>query len=72
MGDGSDYACPRPSDVIIDLARTVDEANPDEHAMREYTDDQAIHVGYAIGTPETQWLQWSSISRCCYATNCRR
>jgi S-adenosylmethionine synthetase len=24
--------------------------------MREYTDDQAIHIGYAIGTPETRWL----------------
>ncbi len=56
VGDGSDFACPRPSDVIIDLACTVDEADPEEQAMREYTDDQAIHIGYAIGTPETRWL----------------
>ena len=56
VGNGTDYACPRPADVIIDLACTIDESDPDERAMREYTDDQAIHVGYAIGTPETNWL----------------
>ncbi len=56
VGDGTDYACPRPADVIVQLACTIDEADPEERAMREYTDDQAITIGYAIGTPETHWL----------------
>jgi S-adenosylmethionine synthetase len=56
VGDGTDYQCPRPGQVEVQLACTIDEADPDERAMREYTDDQAIHIGYAIGTPETQWL----------------
>ena len=56
VGDGTDFACPRPADVIVDLACTIDESDTDERAMREFTDDQAIHVGYAIGTPETNWL----------------
>ena len=56
VGDGSDYACPRPADVAVDLACTVDEADTDERALRELTDDQAIHIGYAVGTPETRWL----------------
>ena len=56
VGDGTDYACPRAADVTVQLACTIDEADPDEHAIREYTDDQAIHIGYAIGTPETRWL----------------
>lgn len=56
VGNGTDYACPRGADVHVQLACTIDEADPDEQAMREYTDDQAIHIGYAIGTPETHWL----------------
>lgn len=56
VGDGTDYACPHPSQVDVQLACTIDEADADEHAMREYTDDQAIHIGYAIGTPDTHWL----------------
>ena len=56
VGDGTDYACPRSADVTVQLTCTIDEADPDEHAMREYTDDQAIHIGCAIGTPETRWL----------------
>ena len=56
VGDGTDYQCPRPADVDVQLACTIDEADPEERAMREYTDDQAIHIGYAIGTPETRWL----------------
>ena len=56
VGDGSDYQCPRPADVDVQLACTIDESDPEERAMREYTDDQAIHIGYAIGTPETRWL----------------
>jgi S-adenosylmethionine synthetase len=56
VGDGSDYQCPRGSDVDLDLACTIDASDPAERAQREHTDDQAIHVGYAIGTPETRWL----------------
>jgi S-adenosylmethionine synthetase len=56
VGDGTDYQCPQPSQVDVQLSCTISEADPDERAMREYTDDQAIHIGYAIGTPETRWL----------------
>ena len=56
VGDGSDYQCPHPSRVEVDLACVIDVSDPDERAMREFCDDQAIHVGYAIGTPETHWL----------------
>ncbi len=56
VGHGTDYACPHPSQVDVQLACTIDEADVDEHAMREYTDDQAIHIGYAIDTPDTHWL----------------
>ena len=56
VGDGTDYQCPHPSRVEVDLACVIDVSDPDERAMREFCDDQAIHVGYAIGTPETHWL----------------
>ncbi len=56
VGDGSDYQCPHPSRVEVDLACVIDVSDPDERAMREFCDDQATHVGYAIGTPETDWL----------------
>ena len=56
VGDGTDYQCPHPAQVDVQLACTIDESDPEERAMREYTDDQAIHIGYAIGTPETRWL----------------
>lgn len=56
VGDGADFACPRPADVEVDLACTIDEADPAERDLRELTDDQAIHIGYAVGTPETRWL----------------
>lgn len=56
VGDGTDFQCPRGGDVVVDLACTIDEADPGERSEREYTDDQAIHVGYAVGTPETRWL----------------
>ena len=56
VGDGQDYQCPHFSKVEVDLACVVEVADPDEQAVREYCDDQAIHVGYAIGTPETEWL----------------
>jgi hypothetical protein len=44
------------AEVDVQLACTIDESDPDERAMREYSDDQAFHIGYAIGTPETRWL----------------
>jgi hypothetical protein len=44
------------AEVDVQLACTIDESDPDERAMREYTDDQAFHIGYAIGTPATRWL----------------
>jgi S-adenosylmethionine synthetase len=57
VGDGMDYQCPHPDHVRVDLsALVVDVAHPDEQADREQCDDQAIHVGYAVGTPETRWL----------------
>jgi len=56
VGDGRDYQCPRPVNVHVDLTCVLDVADADEQAMREYTDDQAIHVGYAVGNPETRWL----------------
>jgi len=56
VGDGTDYQCPHPSKVEVDLACVIDVSDPAERAVREQCDDQAIHVGYAIGTPETDWL----------------
>ena len=56
VGDGVDYQCPHPSKVEVDLTCVIDVADPQEQAVRELSDDQAIHVGYAIGTPETDWL----------------
>jgi S-adenosylmethionine synthetase len=53
---GDDYQCPPGADVDLQLACTIDAADPAESAEREHTDDQAIHVGYAVGTPETRWL----------------
>jgi S-adenosylmethionine synthetase len=48
VGDGSDYQCPRGDDVELQLRAIIDEADPVERAEREYADDQAIHVGYAV------------------------
>jgi S-adenosylmethionine synthetase len=56
VGDGADYACPRPADVDLHWHCTLDVADADEQSVRELADDQAIHVGYAVGTPETRWL----------------
>jgi len=57
VGAGTDYQCPNPTRLHVDLAALmVDEADTDERADRERCDDQAIHVGYAVGTPETRWL----------------
>jgi S-adenosylmethionine synthetase len=56
VGDGSDYQCPRGEDVRLHLNAVFDEADPEESAEREYADDQAIHVGYAVAAPETRFL----------------
>lgn len=57
VGDGSDYQCPGADAVRIDQsALVVDVADENERGDRELCDDQAIHVGYAVGTPETRWL----------------
>jgi len=56
VGDGQDYQCPRGSEVRILTSLQLDEADPLETAEREYADDQAIHVGYAVATPETRYL----------------
>jgi len=57
VGDGSDYQCPAPDIVHVDQSALVlDVADEDERGERELCDDQAIHVGYAVGTPETRWL----------------
>jgi S-adenosylmethionine synthetase len=56
IGDGSDYQCPRGEDVELHLKAVLEEADPEEQAEREYADDQAIHVGYAVAAPETRFL----------------
>ena len=57
VGDGADYQCPDPAVLRIDQsALVVDEADEYERDDRERCDDQAIHVGYALGYPDTRWL----------------
>jgi S-adenosylmethionine synthetase len=56
VGDGSDHQCPRGVEVELQLRAIIDQADPDESGEREYADDQAIHVGYAVATPETRFL----------------
>ena len=56
VADGSNYQCPRGNDVNLQLAVVLDESDPDERAQREYTDDQAIHIGYAIAEPRCRYL----------------
>jgi S-adenosylmethionine synthetase len=56
MGGGEDRQCPRGEDVHLSLSLQLDEADPLETGEREYADDQAIHVGYAVATPETACL----------------
>jgi S-adenosylmethionine synthetase len=55
-GEGADWQCPRGDDVALSLSVQLDEADPLETAEREYADDQAIHIGYAVATPETRFL----------------
>jgi S-adenosylmethionine synthetase len=54
--DPSDYACPRGADVTLDWALPLEVTDPDERASREYTDDQALHIGYAVADPATRHL----------------
>ncbi len=56
VGNGTDYQCPRGADVKLHLTALIDEADPDERSEREYTDDQAIHIGYAIAKPACRYL----------------
>ena len=56
VGDGDDYQCPRGADVNITTSLQLDVADPLETAEREFTDDQALHIGYAVATPETRYL----------------
>ena len=51
-----DHQCPRGDDVNVILSLDLQEADPIETADREYADDQAIHIGYAVATPETRFL----------------
>lgn len=56
LGEGTDWQCPRGEDVKLSLSLQLDEADPLETAEREFADDQAIHIGYAVATPETRHL----------------
>ena len=56
VGDGENYQCPRGCDVVLTTSLQLDTADPLETAEREYTDDQAVHIGYAVATPETRHL----------------
>jgi S-adenosylmethionine synthetase len=47
---------PKGEDVDLLLRAAIDEADIDERAQREHADDQAIHIGYAVATPETRFL----------------
>jgi S-adenosylmethionine synthetase len=54
--DGSDHQCPRGADVELQLRLLMDEADTAERAERDYSDDQALHIGYAVASPETRFL----------------
>jgi S-adenosylmethionine synthetase len=54
--DPSDYACPRGDEVTIDWAVPLEVTDPDERAARVFTDDQALHIGYAVADPATRYL----------------
>jgi S-adenosylmethionine synthetase len=55
-GDGADYQCPRGADVDLQFRVLLEEADPVERAERHRTDDQALHIGYAVARPETRFL----------------
>lgn len=56
LGAGPDWQCPRGDDVNLILSLQRDEADPLETAEREYADDQAITVGYAVACEGTRHL----------------
>ncbi len=56
LGAGADWQCPRGDDVNLILSLQRDEADPLETAEREYADDQAITVGYAVACEGTRHL----------------
>jgi len=56
LGGGPDWQCPRGDDVHLILSLQRDEADPLETAEREYADDQAITVGYAVACEGTRHL----------------
>lgn len=56
VDDGKDFQCPRGRDVVLTTSLQLDAADPLETAEREYADDQALHIGYAVATPETRHL----------------
>jgi S-adenosylmethionine synthetase len=41
---------------VLTTSLQLDAADPLETAEREYADDQALHIGYAVATPETRHL----------------
>jgi S-adenosylmethionine synthetase len=55
-GGEEDWQCPRPEDVRLHLHLAIDEADPEERGERHCSDDQALHIGYAVATPETRFL----------------
>jgi S-adenosylmethionine synthetase len=56
VGDGTDYQCPRGEDVDLQLRLAIDEVDTEERMERHCSDDQAIHIGYAVRAPETRHL----------------
>jgi S-adenosylmethionine synthetase len=56
LGAGPDWQCPRGDDVNLVLSLQRDEADPLETAEREYADDQAITMGYAVACEGTRHL----------------
>jgi S-adenosylmethionine synthetase len=56
---------PEPDGIVLDTSGLIlDEIQEDERAIRCLSDDQSITVGYAVDSPETnyiprgQWLAW--------------
>jgi S-adenosylmethionine synthetase len=55
-GGEEDWQCPRAGDVRLHLHLAVNEADPEERGERYCSDDQALHIGYAVATSETRFL----------------
>jgi S-adenosylmethionine synthetase len=54
--DPADWQCPAPAEVQLHWAVQLEAADPREQAEREYADDQAIHIGYAVAGEGTRGL----------------